>query len=94
MKGVLAHPPVYEVIRPESVGNRRRHSDRQILGPVVVRAKLAEYGLSATDEEIRTIISEIERQAADRHAPHWGGLSGHRAAGDRAGLTPCKKETH
>ena len=32
VKGVLAHPPVYEVIRPESVGNPACHSDRQILG--------------------------------------------------------------
>jgi isopropylmalate/homocitrate/citramalate synthase len=72
VKGVLAHPPVYEVIRPESVGNRRVIPIGKYSGPVVVRAKLTEYGLSATDEEIRTIISEIERQAADRHASLTG----------------------
>jgi isopropylmalate/homocitrate/citramalate synthase len=68
VKGVLAHPPLYEVIPPESVGNRRIIPIGKYTGPVVIRAKLDELDLSVSDEEVRAIMQEVERRAADRHA--------------------------
>ena len=61
--GVLTHPPLYEPLPPETVGNRRRISIGKYSGRHVIRYKLRELGLQATDLELDRIILEVERQA-------------------------------
>jgi 2-isopropylmalate synthase len=64
--GVMTHPPLYEPVSPEMVGNRRYISLGKYTGPWVVRYKLAELGISANDEQVKDIVGRIEAAAVDK----------------------------
>lgn len=64
--GVLVNPVVYEPIPPEAVGNRRHFPVGKYAGPAVLRARLAEMGLSVPDERIAELREAVERVAVER----------------------------
>ena len=66
--GVLTHPPLYEPLPPEAVGNRRRIPIGKYSGPWVVRYKLNERSLSASDAQVKQIVSRIEALAVEKKA--------------------------
>lgn len=63
VQGVTAHPPLYEPIPPEAVGNRRRIAVGAYTGTHALRAKLRTLGLEVTDEQARRILAAV--------APTW-----------------------
>ncbi|RLA88300.1 MAG: homoaconitate hydratase [Deltaproteobacteria bacterium] len=66
--GVLTYPPLYEVVPPELVGNKRIIPIGKYSGPVAIKAKLDQLGYKADDDEIKAIIEKVEAKAYDRHA--------------------------
>jgi 2-isopropylmalate synthase len=68
VRGVLTHPPLYEVISPQSIGNKRIIPVGKYSGPFTIRAKLHEFDISASDEEINEIVKEVENKSIDQHA--------------------------
>lgn len=63
VRRVLEHPPVFEPIAPEVVGNQREIPLGRHVGPFIVGLKLRELGLEATEEQIMTLVHEVEQQA-------------------------------
>jgi 2-isopropylmalate synthase len=68
VEGILIHPPLYEPIPPEAVGNRRRIPIGKYTGPSVVQYKLGELGLVASEDQIKDIAREVEAAAAEKKA--------------------------
>lgn len=63
VKRVLEHPPVFEPIAPELVGNHRVIPLGRHVGPFIIRLKLDELGLQAEDEQVSQLVREVEAQA-------------------------------
>jgi isopropylmalate/homocitrate/citramalate synthase len=66
VQGVLTHPPLYEPIPPEIVGNQRRIPLGKYTGPWVVRHKLGEMGITANDRQVRKIVNQVEAAAVEK----------------------------
>ena len=58
---VLNCPLTYECVTPESVGNRRRLVLGKHSGTAIVRSRLAERGVSPSQERICDIVREIKK---------------------------------
>jgi isopropylmalate/homocitrate/citramalate synthase len=63
VKRVLEHPPVFEALAPEVVGNRRVFPLGRHVGPFVIRLKLRDLGLDATDEQVARLVALVEERA-------------------------------
>jgi 2-isopropylmalate synthase len=63
VSAVMAHPPTYEHIPPEAVGNQRRMVISDLSGRANVLYKAQEMGvdLSKDRPEVRTILAELKR---------------------------------
>ncbi len=63
VSAVMAHPPTYEHIRPEAVGNQRRVVISDLSGRANVLYKAQEMGvdLSKDRPEVRAILAELKR---------------------------------
>ncbi|OGB92586.1 MAG: hypothetical protein A3G35_19350 [candidate division NC10 bacterium RIFCSPLOWO2_12_FULL_66_18] len=67
--GALEHPPVYETIPPELVGNRQYIPIGKYSGPVALKAKLEQLGIllpadrEQRDRILTRIAGEVERVA-------------------------------
>lgn len=59
--GVLSNPFTYEPIRPESVGRRRVIEVGKHAGKHGLKAKLEEYGIHPTEEEMRVIFDRFKK---------------------------------
>ena len=66
--GVTTHPPLYEPLKPEDVGNKRRIPIGKYTGPIAVRYLLKERNLTADDEAVDMIVKRIEEIAIERLA--------------------------
>ena len=62
VSAVMAHPPTYEHIPPETVGNERRVVISDLSGRANVRYKAAEMGLDLSKDspEVREILSQLK----------------------------------
>lgn len=62
VSGVLKHAAVYEPIRPEEVGRSREFVLGKHSGPSSVMRLLDKKGLSANEEQIDAILTEIKKE--------------------------------
>lgn len=77
---VLNCPMTYECVNPEEVGNRRRLVMGKHSGTHIVKSRLDEKGVSATQEQICDIVRAIKR-AGEEHGrvsdeEFWGLVDG------------------
>ena len=63
---ILNCPLTYECVPPESVGNRRRLVLGKHSGTAIVRSRLSERDVDATQEQICEIVREIKRRGEQR----------------------------
>jgi isopropylmalate/homocitrate/citramalate synthase len=68
VSGVLKYPEVYEPIKPEEVGRQREFVIGKHSGPSIIRLKLGEKGMNASDEQIARILEKIkaEKEGMDK----------------------------
>ena len=68
VSGVLKYPEVYEPIKPEEVGRQREFVVGKHSGPSIIRLKLGEKGMNASDEQIARILDMIkaEKEGMDK----------------------------
>jgi isopropylmalate/homocitrate/citramalate synthase len=59
---VMNNPATYECIPPELVGNQRRLILGKHTGTRVIEVKLAEQGVTATDNELELILDNVKKQ--------------------------------
>jgi isopropylmalate/homocitrate/citramalate synthase len=62
VSGVLKHAAVYEPIRPEEVGREREFVLGKHSGSSSVKRLLDQKGMTASDEQIESILVEIKRE--------------------------------
>ncbi|HEX69296.1 MAG TPA: homoaconitate hydratase [Candidatus Bathyarchaeota archaeon] len=65
---VLKNPMVYECFPPEMVGQKRRFLLSRISGRAAVKAKLKEYRIEASDEDIEKITLKLKEVSANRRS--------------------------
>jgi len=65
---VLKNPIAYECFPPEMVGQKRRFLLSRISGRAAVKAKLKEYGIEASDEDIEKITLKLKEVSANRRS--------------------------
>ncbi|MCZ7570342.1 MAG: hypothetical protein M5U01_17395 [Ardenticatenaceae bacterium] len=63
VRRVLEHPPVFEALAPELVGNRRVIPLGRHVGPFIIRLKLHELGLTASDAQVAELVARVEERA-------------------------------
>lgn len=61
VRGVLASPPLYEPLTPESVGNRRRIPIGKYSGTHAVRYRLRQAGREITEDQARKVLSALAK---------------------------------
>jgi len=59
--GVLAYPPTYEPISPETVGHHRRLIFGKLSGSHAVESELKKIGLEPTKEQVQQIFEQIKK---------------------------------
>ena len=64
--GVLKNPIVYESFPPEMVGRRRKFLLSKVSGRAAVRAKLKEYGIELSDEEVNELTNFMKDLSVNR----------------------------
>jgi len=69
VQAVLTHAPTFEVMPPETVGNRRRFVLGRYAGPNTVNAKLAELGLTVLPERLPDFVRRIEELTLTTRRP-------------------------
>lgn len=66
---VLENPICYEPYPPEMVGQTRRIVIGKLSGKHAIKAKLAELGIEATEEEVSRIVSLVKSISEERRSP-------------------------
>jgi len=59
--GVLAYPPTYEPISPETVGHHRRLVFGKHVGSHAIESELKRIGLNPTKEQVQDIFNQIKK---------------------------------
>jgi len=67
--GVLKNPIVYECFPPEMIRRRRRFLLSRISGTAAVKAKLRDYGIDASDEDVIALTNIVKEVSANRRSP-------------------------
>ena len=62
VSGVLKYPEVYEPIEPEEVGRQREFVLGKHSGPSLVRLKLGEKRMEASDEQVAEILKRMKAE--------------------------------
>ena len=65
---VLKNPMAYECFPPEMVGQKRRFLLSRISGRAAVKAKLKEYGIEASDEDVEKVTHKLKEVSAKRRS--------------------------
>ena len=68
LRGVMNDPALFETIPPEMVGNRRKLCLGGHAGPLVIRTKLEEMGLSADETQVAEITARVRASALEKRA--------------------------
>ncbi|MEM2724455.1 MAG: hypothetical protein QXP47_01650, partial [Candidatus Nezhaarchaeales archaeon] len=66
---ILENPICYEPYPPEMVGQARRIVIGKLSGRHAIKAKLAELGIEATDEEVLKITDLVKSVSEERKSP-------------------------
>jgi len=66
---VLENPICYEPYPPEMVGQTRRIVIGKLSGKHAIKAKLAELGIEATEEEVSRIVDLVKSMSEERRSP-------------------------
>ncbi|RLF07114.1 MAG: 2-isopropylmalate synthase, partial [Thermoprotei archaeon] len=66
---VLENPICYEPYPPEMVGQIRRIVIGKLSGKHAIKAKLAELGIEASEEEVSRIVDLVKSMSEERRSP-------------------------
>jgi len=67
--GVFKNPIVYECFPPEMIGRKRSFLLSRVSGKAAVKAKLRDYGIEASDEDVIAITKIVKEMSANRRSP-------------------------
>lgn len=69
LEGLRVHPPLFETIAPEAVGNARRVVLGPRAGPALVEARLRELGLTVERAKLPGLVARVRDEARARGGP-------------------------
>jgi 2-isopropylmalate synthase len=65
VQAVLAHPPAFEALNPEDVGNQRRIAVGRYTGPIALRGRYATMGVDVPDALVPQLLEAVEARALE-----------------------------